>query len=41
MYGSDAKLAMEPNEFKSFCKSIEKVKKIISVQVNKHNLKPF
>ena len=41
MYGSDAKLAMEPNEFKNFCKSIEKVKKIISVQVNKNNLKPF
>ena len=26
---------------KNFCKSIEKVKKIISVQVNKNNLKPF
>ncbi len=41
MYGSDARLAMEPNEFKLFCKSIKKSKKIISSKVNKDNLKPF
>ena len=41
MYGSDAKFAMEPNEFKLFCKSINKSKKIIFNKVNKDNLKPF
>lgn len=41
MYGSDAKFAMEPNEFKLFCKSIKKSKKIILSKVDKDNLKPI
>ena len=41
MYGSDAKFAMEPDEFKKFCTSINKVKKIILSPVNKNNLGPF
>ncbi len=41
MYGSDAKFAMEPKEFKNFCESVKKTKKIISNPVNKNNLKPF
>ena len=41
MYGSDAKFAMEPEEFEKFCNSINKIKKIISSPVNKNNLKPF
>ena len=41
MYGSDAKFAMEPNEFKLFCKSINRSKKIILSKVDKDNLKPF
>ena len=41
MYGSDAKFAMEPNEFKLFCKSIKRSKKIILSKVDKDNLKPF
>tara|TARA_B100000965_G_C19601690_1_gene763144 strand:+ start:5465 stop:6448 length:984 start_codon:yes stop_codon:yes gene_type:complete len=41
MYGSDAKFAMEPENFFKFCNSIKKTKKIISTPVNKNNLKPF
>ena len=41
MYGSDAKFAMEPDEFLNFCKSIKKVKKIINHPVNKNDLRPF
>ena len=41
MYGSDARFAMEPEEFKKFCYSINKVKQIILSPVNKNNLKPF
>ena len=41
MYGSDAKFAMEPREFKNFCNSIKKTKKIVSNPVNKNNLKPY
>ena len=41
MYGSDAKFAMEPEEFSKFCNSINKIKKIISSPINKNNLKPF
>ena len=40
MYGSDAKFSMEPNEFKSFCNSLKRVKKMISNPVNKNNVKP-
>ena len=40
MYGSDAKFALEPRDFKIFCNSIKKIKKIISSPVNKNNLKP-
>ena len=41
MYGSDAKFAMEPNDFKNFCDSLKKTKKIISNNVDKNNLRPF
>ena len=41
MYGSDARLAMELNDFKSFCKSIKITKKIINSRVDKNYLKPF
>ena len=41
MYGSDAKFAMEPKEFKNFCDSIKKTKKIVFNPVNKNNLKPY
>jgi len=41
MYGSDAKFAMEPNQFKYFCNSIKKAKKILSSKVDKNNLKKY
>ncbi len=41
MYGSDAKFAMEPNEFHEFCKSINRTKILIKSKVNKNNIKPF
>ena len=41
MYGSDAKFAMEPNEFYEFCKSINRTKILIKSKVNKNNIKPF
>jgi N,N'-diacetyllegionaminate synthase len=41
MYGSDAKFAMEPEEFSKFCNSLKKIKKIISSPINKNNLRPF
>ena len=41
MYGSDAKFAMEPKDFKYFCNSLKRTKKMISSKVNKNNLKPF
>ena len=41
MYGSDAKFAMEPNEFYEFCKSINRTKILIKSKINKNNIKPF
>ena len=41
MYGSDAKFAMEPKEFKKFCESIQKTKKIIRSKVDKNDLRIF
>ena len=38
MYGSDAKFAMEPNEFANFCISINRTKKMINSKINKNNL---
>ena len=41
MYGSDAKFASEPEDFKIYCKSIKQANSILSSKVNKNNLKPF
>ena len=41
MYGSDAKFASEPSEFKNYCKSLKDAEVIIENKVNKNNLKPF
>lgn len=41
MYGSDAKFAMEPNDFQSFCQKIKNVWKMIDNPVDKNNLKKF
>ena len=38
MYGSDAKFAMEPDEFKIFCNSLKRARYIISNTVNKNDL---
>ena len=41
MYGSDAKFAMEPDEFYEFCKSLRRTKVLIKSKINKNNIKPF
>lgn len=41
MYGSDAKFALEPEEFLNFCISINRTKVLIKSKVNKNNIKPF
>ena len=41
MYGSDAKFASEPKEFKNYCISVKKAKIIVENTINKNNLKPF
>ncbi len=41
MYGSDAKFALEPEEFKAYCMSIKNVWKMLDNPVNKNNLNSF
>ena len=41
MYGSDAKLATEPNMFKQYCSSLNEAYMACKKKVNKDNLKPF
>ena len=41
MYGSDAKFAMEPNNFKKYVTYIFNAKKILKNKVDKDNLKPY
>ena len=41
LYGSDAKFAMEPIEFKKYCSNIKRVWEMRKNKVNKNNLKPF
>lgn len=41
MYGSDAKFASEPNEFKNYCQSVKKAEIIVNSKVNKNDLQPF
>lgn len=38
MYGSDAKFAMEPDNFKNFCESIRNAEKLVNYPTNKNNL---
>ena len=41
MYGSDAKFASEPPEFKKYCETLKKAEVIIRNKVNKNDLRPF
>ena len=41
MYGSDAKLASEPNIFKQYCCSLNEAYKVYISKVDKNDLKPF
>ena len=41
MYGSDARFAMEPEEFKNYVKSINNSKKILKKKVDKDNINSF
>ncbi len=41
MYGSDAKFASEPKNFRQYCDSLDEAFLINSAKVNKDNLKPF
>lgn len=41
LYGSDAKFAMEPHEFKEYCNHIKRVWKLKNFKLNKNNLKIF
>ena len=41
MYGSDAKLASEPNVFKEYCSSLDDAYIASIKKVNKDNLNPF
>lgn len=41
LYGSDAKFAMEPKEFKKYCNNIKRVWKLKSLKLDKNNLKAF
>lgn len=41
MYGSDAKLAMNLEDFKHYCKNINEAKKLIKFKVNKNNLNNY
>ena len=41
MYGSDAKNAMEINEFKNFCKEIREVEIMLKTKINKNNINQY
>ena len=41
LYGSDAKYAMEPKEFKVYCENLNRVWKMTKTKINKNDIKKF